>query len=56
MVDFCIVSADYNWLVRRGGLIILRYIEGTCEVLFDLRREEGVPATFCDGSFLTDLM
>jgi len=42
MAEFCIVSADHNWLVRRGGLIILCFIGGTCEVLFDWQMEEGV--------------
>jgi len=39
MAEFCIMSADHNWLVRRYGLIILHSLKGTCEVLFDWQRE-----------------
>jgi hypothetical protein len=55
MVEFCIVSTGDDWLVRRGGLIILHSIKGTCVVLVDWQREEGV-LTFCDGSFLINLL
>jgi len=56
MAEFWIVSAGHNWLVRRGGLIILHSMKGTCEVMFDWQREKEVSTTFCDGSFLTILM
>jgi len=55
IAEFCIVSADHNWLVRRGGMIMLHCIKGTCEILFDCQKG-GVSITFSDGSLLTNLM